>query len=244
MQKEQVKTFIELVEGDQRIIQLTKELEEGAGKKAQLSVELAAIDQEVEAADKVVHDIQKNVDSLELDIKTLHGKQVRTEEKLLTAGSPKELEALEHEKEDLDKKQRELDEQGLVALEELENAQKHAALLRADKPEKLAQKQKEIDELDKRLDHVKKLHDAYTKQRKELEPQVPEELIDRYDTMKVKVPNPVVPVIKGGCSGCFYGLSNPELVKVQQGMLVTCQSCYRTLYVTKVEQNEERQSDD
>lgn len=240
MQTEHVTTFIALIELDQRIIQLNKELAEGVETKTVLDQDLAHINEEVKEADRVVREMQKQIDSLDLDLKVLEGKQERTKEKLMTISSQKELDSLEHEKADLAKKRREFDEQGMVLLEELERAQKLAAALLADKPEKMKKKQQEIDELTTRLERVEKLDTAYNAERTELNAHVPAELIERYDTMKLQVPNPVVPVIKDGCSGCFYGLSKPELVKVQHGDLVTCQGCYRTLYITKVADDEEQ----
>jgi predicted nucleic acid-binding Zn-ribbon protein len=62
-----------------------------------------------------------------------------------------------------------------------------------------------------------------------------EELVSRYETMKQRIANPVVPVLKESCSGCFYPLSPAEIGTISKGQLGTCKSCYRLLYITKKE---------
>ncbi len=231
---EQVGAFIELVELDQRMANLTHQRVEGAAQKARLTQELARIDQEIDQADQAFKDTQKKIHEVELELKILDRSIARTQEKSLMANSQKELTSLEHEKEDLEKKRRVLDEQGLVLFEELEHAQGRAATLRADAPKLRHEKQKEIDAVSLQLERLETSLENCGGRREDLAKRVPIELMERYVSMKLLVPNPVVPIINDSCSGCFHSLNNTELSNARHGQLVTCKSCYRMLYITKV----------
>lgn len=231
--------IIKLVELDQRIAQLTQELSELTAKKAYLEGEKAQVVGEVDLAHKKAHDLQLKIDGLELELRSLEQKQGRTKEKLLTVGSQKELDSLRHEEENLSKQREEFDEQGLEMLLDLEPAQKDAALLKAAQPQKVQIIQTELDELDGRTAHVKKMIVAYTDQRVELVLGVPDDFLEAYASMMKRMADPVLPVIKDACSGCSSSLRSSELAKVRTGEFIPCQGCYRTMYLFRVESDDE-----
>ncbi len=239
MQIEQVAAFIELVELDQRLANLTQQREEGAVQKVKLAQEIMEIDQEIDRADQAARDTQKKIHERELELKIVDRDLARTQEKLLTAKSQKELNSFEHEKADLERKRILFDEQVLVLFEELEHAQARAAKVRRNAPALRHEAQQELDELLVQLDRLAVSCETCGGRRNDLALRVPDELMDRYVAMKTKVPNPVVPIVKDSCSGCFYPLSPIELSNARHGQLVTCKSCYRNLYITKVSNNDE-----
>ena len=77
------------------------------------------------------------------------------------------------------------------------------------------------------------LKSAYREQRKKDEALVSEELLAKYKQMKERVANPVVPIIKGSCSACFYAVKQSDLTAAQQGGLPICADCYRLLYTSQ-----------
>ncbi len=231
--------IIELVELDQRIAQLSHEQQESEVKKVYLDGENAQVVEEVDAAHKKAHDLQVKIDGLELELKSLEQKQKRTKEKLLTVGNQKELDSLRHEEESLVKQREELDEQGLVLLLDLEVAQKEAADKKTEQPKRVQVIQVELDELEDRRAHISKLIAAYTTQRLMLVSGVPDDFLETYDSMLERIPNPVLPVIKDSCSGCSSGLRSSEVAKVRAGEFVSCQGCYRLMYLFKLEDEDE-----
>ncbi len=233
MQNEQVAAFIELVELDQRLSRLSRQQEEDVAKKDTLLKEIEQIDKDVAHADKVVHDTQKKMHELELDLKTIDRNLARTQEKLLSAHSQKELDSLEHEKTDLENKRELRDEQGLVLLEELEQARAQAVKLRAKAPEAHQEKKQELTALTEQMDKLEISRSNLSARRDELELTVDQELLSRYETMKKKIPNPAVPLLNESCSGCFYSLTPAELNPLRQVKLGVCKGCYRTIYITK-----------
>ncbi len=233
MQNEQVAAFIELVELDQRLSRLSRQQEEEVVKKEKLLQEIDQIDKDVAHADKLVHDTQKKMHELELDLKTIDRNLARTQEKLLSAHSQKELDSLEHEKTDLENKRELRDEQGLGLLEELEQARAQAVKLRAKAPEAHQEKKRELTALTEQMDKLGISQANLSARRDELELHIDQELLSQYETMMKKVPNPAVPVLNESCSGCFYSLTPSELNPLRKGQLGVCKGCYRTIYITK-----------
>ena len=224
---------IELVELDQRIMNLTQEQTQNIKTKAELIDQKSLTHQEKELLHKKVRDTQKALDLLELELKSFDIKVMRTQEKLLSAKNVKESNSLELEMTNLQAKKSELEEQGLLIISDLETAKAVAALSDTKYPENEKILQDKLHELDARQEHVQSLVQTYAKQREQLVQIIPEEFLTQYETMRKRVSNPVVPIINGGCSGCFYGLNRPELIKAEQGSLITCHGCYRLLYIYK-----------
>jgi predicted nucleic acid-binding Zn-ribbon protein len=235
MQNDQVAAFIELVELDQRLDRLTRQHEDEAAKKEILQHDLENIDREINQADKTIHEKQKKTHELELDLKTVERSLARTREKLLTARSQKELDSLEHEKRALELKREALDEHGLSLLDEWEYARAYGIALHDQSPELRKRMKKELELLQEQIDKIEIALGNCKIHRDKLKSLSHEELVSRYETMKQRIANPVVPVLKESCSGCFYPLSPAEIGTISKGQLGTCKSCYRLLYITKKE---------
>ena len=233
MDKKLLITCIELVELDQRILQITQEQAQNILIQAQLVEQKSQIKQHAELMQKKAQDAKKAIDLLELELKVVDTKLVKTQEKLQMAKNIKESNSLDHEIAALALKKSELENQGLQLIAELEASQSIAIKARDQAPEKEQEIQEKIDEIDARKLHLKSLQGAYIKNREQLAQAVPEEFLSQYEGMRDRVPNPVVPIINGGCSGCFYGLNRQELIKAEHGSLITCHGCYRMLYIFK-----------
>jgi uncharacterized protein len=233
MNESPVQAFVEFVELDQRIYQLEQELSEGNTKMQAIQSLLVSLTQEYESAFRKLQELRKRLDLSELENKTLIVKLKEQQSKLGKAASPKEFFSLEHEIEDLTKKRGLIDDQGLNTLTELEQAQKLYELAKIASTEKTEQKKAEKEVLEQRLEHVAKLKKSYESEREKTRNIIAPDLLARYDEMKAKVANPVVPLLRNSCSGCFYAVSQPDLIRAQRGELVSCKDCYRFLYITQ-----------
>ena len=60
--------------------------------------------------------------------------------------------------------------------------------------------------------------------------QLPEEWQKRYQEMRNKVDNPLVPLIQKSCSACFYQVLPQDLARLERNALLPCRNCYRYLY--------------
>ncbi|MFA6066148.1 MAG: hypothetical protein WC707_03125 [Candidatus Babeliaceae bacterium] len=69
-------------------------------------------------------------------------------------------------------------------------------------------------------------------QRVTYEARVPLEWREKYDAMKLKVENPVVPLDldNNSCSGCFYKVPLNDVAAIKRHKLIQCKDCFRFLY--------------
>ncbi len=233
--------FIEFIELDARLDRLIQEHEAQKKREEGLQQEIAAIAQESETALKKTNALKKQLDALELDLKVIADKYRQTTAKLNRAASPKEFFSLEHEVQDLEKKKAPLEEQGLVLLLEVENAQDAYELIKAQEPEKLAALQERRAALGKDIAFSADLIKAYQVQREQEEKGLAPDLLENYQRMKERVTNPVVPLLKNSCSACFYAVNQPGIIEISHGKLVSCRDCYRLLYSPQLESNHDKE---
>lgn len=60
---------------------------------------------------------------------------------------------------------------------------------------------------------------------------VPAEWLEKYALMRSQVTDPVVPVVDGSCSACFYRVLDQDMVMLRRKKLLQCKDCYRFLYI-------------
>ena len=64
----------------------------------------------------------------------------------------------------------------------------------------------------------------------ELEKQVPEAMLRKYKNVRQHVPNAVVPMENGRCSGCHMELASAALMRLKNQGMAECENCGRLLY--------------
>jgi predicted nucleic acid-binding Zn-ribbon protein len=67
---------------------------------------------------------------------------------------------------------------------------------------------------------------------------VPQEWLTKYQRMRAKVADPLVPVMNTSCSACFYSIPPQDLNRLKKNALLLCRSCYRLLYYDKEEEKD------
>lgn len=231
MDKASTHIFIQYVELDQRINKLTHEVAALSLRRKECEQKKLSIENNTAAALKKVHDKRKEIDAYELELKALSDKLSQTKKKLGIAHSPKEFFSLEHEIADLEKKQEPLDNLGLEALTALEALQLEASSIKAQETVLLTVVADELKAITKDERHLAPLKEALILEKSGEEKKVDPDELKRYIEMKEKVPNPVVPIIRGSCSVCFYLLNRQRMAEANAGQLVMCGDCHRLLYV-------------
>lgn len=230
MQDTSFQSFINLVELDQRIDQLTGEALALNKQIADLQNQIDRTHKQTQEAYQAFHTLRKSVDALELDLKGIEELQREKRFKLGLASSPKEFFSLESEISVLEKKHALTDEQGIALINQLEEAQKTYESLKAQEPVLIDARRHQLTEFDNRLAYITPLRHSYVEQRIEHAKAVPAPLLAQYEAMKEKVANPVVEILKESCSSCFYTINKPDLLDADRGKLITCKDCYRLLY--------------
>ncbi len=222
--------FINLVELDQKIDQLSHETETLKKDVAALQQQEQLIQQQTHIAYQKFHTLRKSLDALELDLKALDELLKEKRFRLSMAASPKEFFSLESEINDLEKKHNAGDDTAIELINQLEEAQTNYERIKTQEHALIGEKRQALTKLEERLTYVTELRRAYVEKHVAYEKDVPQELLAKYVAMKDRVTNPVVEILKDSCSACFYAVNKPDLLEAEKQQLIACKDCYRLLY--------------
>lgn len=223
--------FIDLITLDQKIRTLHDEI---TVLKESMQVDTTQKNETVERFEQFknhVKELRKMVDAQELEMKDLDAQEKAKKELLDQTGTPKEYQSLKKEIEHLKHKQHD-GEAALIGIwNKFEVAQKELQEQQAGFDEKLEEIHTHISQNQTKIDHKQKELDAFKTERPAKEVGVPEEWLSKYTHMRMRVADPVVFVMRDGCSACFYTITDQELLRLKRRALVQCKGCFRLLYM-------------
>ncbi|MFI5332782.1 MAG: zinc ribbon domain-containing protein [Candidatus Babeliales bacterium] len=223
--------FLDLIQLDQHIETINRDSKKIEQEMALITAQEYAATVQLNDAKQQVHDAQKKVDEYELEMKTLDAQEQEKKRRLEFVSNHKEYQSLKSEIDLLKKKQNELEDTLIHAWHLLEGAQKAYAVYEQTVHEQATQTRTQLQE--KQHAHAelaRKQHDQ-EQIRHEKEQGVPAEWLDKYRMMRARVTDPVVPVVRGACSACFYTVTEQDLVLLRRNKLMQCKDCYRFLYI-------------
>ena len=150
----------------------------------------------------------------------------------------KEIEHLKHKQHDA--------ESGLIGIwNKLEVAQKELQEQQISFDSKIEEIHNKISSAQIKADSFGQELDMLKKERPAKEIGVPEEWLSKYTHMRMRVADPVVFVMRGGCSACFYTITDQEILRLKRRALVQCKGCFRLLYMQEaMDQDLETQKKD
>jgi predicted nucleic acid-binding Zn-ribbon protein len=239
MSKSPFDLFIDLIIFDQDLHKKEKEIIALESEVELLEDHLEYGKKQIEKDKLSLHDMRKDVDMQELDMKTLDEKGKKIQERFALASNNKEYLALKKESEESQIEQMAAEEKLISIWTNLENAQK--AIVTKEKEyqtqkdlleSQTAEKQKEIDALEAVLQ-------AETKSRQGKESGIPEEWLEKYARMRNTVADPVAAVEDKSCKACFHAITNQEMAYLKRKRLLQCKGCYRFLYISYSDDAEE-----
>lgn len=230
MNDQLLRNFIALVSFDSAVQGLEREAKNTESKVKSLLEQKQTLIKNLDDEKSLVLKLRKEVDALEFQMKEFDEQEAEAKKKLENISNPKQYSALKSELDHVHGEQRALEIQIINAWDLLDTAQKKFNVNQDLNNAKIL----EIDESVKLLEQqlVALTRDIAEKReaRKDLEVQVPEDLMRNYQQMRGRVSNPVVPVQFDSCSACFYSIPVQDLALLRQGLLLPCKSCYRILY--------------
>mgnify|MGYP000246322635 CR=1 FL=1 len=224
------KKFIQLIEFDQSIQVIEKELERlvVAHEVTQKTMHHLLQDYDKEKID--LRDLQKQVDQEELMMRTYDEKEKAARLRLDAALNPKEYQALKKEHDSCKSMQYDHEQVLMNAWNAYESKKKQLVIIEQNFLATTKKSQLESVEQEEKIQahkaHIAKL----VNERESYVNDVPEEWIAKYLRMRSTVKNPVVGVVSGTCGGCSYMLSNQLLLALTQNRVMQCTGCYRLLY--------------
>ncbi len=222
--------LLDLVEFDQKLVAMEREIEKLKQELAHDKKESELCQVALNCAKKYVHDSRKEVDSKELEMKSLDQEGKDKRKRLDSATNQREYDSLAREIDAVKKKQHEREEDLLDAWKNFEHAEQELASKKEYCDKKMTSLDTVIAEKMQRIEQLQGQFDGQQKAREEKKQGSKPGLLEKYDTMYKQVSNPVVPVNNASCSACFYQVTQQTLFDLRRGKLIQCTYCFRFLF--------------
>ena len=177
---------------------------------------------------KVEH--QRRLDEMELAASVDHLQN--REAKLYAIKTNKEYQAAIKEISEAKRQNKEREDRILQSMEKIDVLTKKITQLESDIADKEVKYQSAVAELGSRADALKSEMQSFEAHRPELIQQLDKDVMRRYDSIKRRYPDAVVPVANGVCSGCTMRVPPQLSNEVLRGMdFKACPSCHRLMFV-------------
>ena len=228
------RSFIDLVSFDQKIHAVEEELRSLQNSLKELEEQKNSFNKSLEEMKLQVHEVKKRVDEQELSMKVLDQQEAERKKLLNSVANPKEYSAIKSEISRINEQQRDTEGELINAWDKLELIQKKFSEQETNVQHKLAEFDQMKCEFEGKIEAATLTLENLNVQRLSFRQAVPEELLDNYEHMRGLVSNPVVPVVHGSCSACFYAVPGQDLGALKRGKLLPCKSCYRILFLEEL----------
>lgn len=202
-----------------------------------LARELSAAEDQRARAQAEVDDLDRDIARQDRDVDQVRARKQRDSDRLAAGRGPaRELEALQHELESLNRRQRELEDAELVLMERREQAEAALSAITT----RLAASQQARAEVeagrDAALAEIAAQEVARTEARKPLAGQLPTDLVGLYERIRDDVGGVGAALLRSGrCGGCRLEVSGSELARIRAAPadeVVRCDECRRILVRT------------
>lgn len=191
----------------------------------------------VVAAETELADLRRVQAKAEADVAQVADRAAR-DRKLLDSGqvgSAKELANLTHEVESLARRQNDLEELELAAMERVEEAEAHARGL-VDEQASLAAERDRLTQAQRlALDELALARDAATARRSAVRAELPSELLALYDKLREQHGVGAARLHRGRCEGCQLELTKADIDRIRStpdDVILRCEECRRILVRT------------
>ena len=220
----------DLVNSGQELSALQHQRETLTNQIAEKRVAIAALATQLEAKREHKKTLRKRIDELELKSAELDAQEKAKKAVFEQITGQKEVAALEKELAVLAATQGDHEESLVAAWQAHESAEKELASLEGVLVEQVEAHEQEIITLDKQLKALDTQEVEFNATQAESIAALPELWQTRYEQMKDRIENPIVPLIDSSCSQCFYLVLPKDLTRIRKGDVLPCRSCYRYLY--------------
>lgn len=234
MSENRFKNLLDLVAFDQQIRSAEKRYEALEHALLVCQQEKDAIYQQQKSVMQQVHNMRKEVDLLELEMKTLDAREMQKKKQLDNAHSVKEYNSSKIELEAMRREQETIEQELILMWNKLEQAQQAERVYTNGIDNLLALADDKLRTLTQEKQELAHTLSTYIEQRPEYEKKVVPEWLEKYTMMRARVDNPVVPITDTECSVCFNHATAQDAMRIGRGALLQCKGCYRLLYSTEL----------
>ncbi|KKP29613.1 MAG: hypothetical protein UR12_C0005G0044 [candidate division TM6 bacterium GW2011_GWF2_30_66] len=223
--------LIDLVDFDQKTIFLQNNIAKLVHGISFFEKQKDTLDIAIQKAKNNLHDIQKEVDLSELEIKSYDQQIKEKQAKLNLITTQKEHASYKKEIQNLQEKQHACEGPLVDSWNALEQAKLEYQKQLDGYESNVAQIDKEITENNKNIEQAKIELQEHIDKRDEKVKFVPKDWLEKYEILGARVADPIVTVDRGSCSACYYDVTPQHMVELKNGKLVQCKGCYRFLYI-------------
>lgn len=234
MSHQTLKSFIDLVTFDQRLIELQKKISTiqsdlDKNKQQQLTEQ-----QRLEQGAMKKNELQKFIHAQELSLAELQEQEQRLAKNLEALSSPKEYDAALKEMDNL-RFSRTAQEQKLTQqMNKMQTVEKEYTATVAHVQEMISHLHTAFELGQQQIQSLEQELKTIDEQRSEKTVGLPADWMDTYELMRGRVTDPVVPLLQDSCSICFYAVTPRDLQLIRKSAIIQCKDCYRFLYETAV----------
>ncbi|WP_019900931.1 zinc ribbon domain-containing protein [Salinispora arenicola] len=201
-----------------------------------LARELSALEDERARAQVAVDDLDRDIDRLEQDVDQVRARKRKDEDRLAAGVGPaRELEALQHELNSLNRRQSDLEDAELELMEQRETAQ--GALVGVEK--RIAEAREKRASVEQRRDdnltEITKEEEFKRGARQPLAADLPGDLVALYDRIREDSGLGAALLTAGRCGGCRLELSGADRARIRAADphdVVRCEECRRIMVRT------------
>ena len=222
--------FIKLVAFDQATNKLDRELVHFENESIKTQQEINAAKAELDLFKQRFVASKKEVDNKELSMKEFDVKQKEKQRQLERISNSREYQSLAHKIETIKKVQHDYEEGLLSSWHTLEAVTRDYMQKKEEIDNRCQELEKLLEDYSKQKEIIKNTLEEHQTDRSTLEIGIPEEWLEKYAVMRKAVANPVVPVLNGACSACFYTIPQQDIIRLRKHAMLQCKDCYRFLY--------------
>lgn len=227
-----------LVEIDQRAQKFLSEISDIEDKIKEDKAVLPELEKSIAVLKQESLNAKKHVDLQELNAKHLGDQEKAKRKALESVKKQKEYAAMEKELSSLLQQLSEQDDALVQAWHNFEAAKQKETEETEKLNEKIELLKKDIEEKEAAIKTVKEKHAEVDKERGEKAATIPSEWLMRYERMKNRVLDPIVPVLNQSCSSCYYSIPPQDFTRLRRSAMLPCRSCYRFLYYNEEEEED------
>jgi predicted nucleic acid-binding Zn-ribbon protein len=219
-----------LVECDKKITSLATDVASRKEDIALLLKQRVLLDGTLLDLKNNVTSCKKHADLLQLQATELKALEDHKQGLLDNVHGQKEYKALERELSILTLKRTKIDDELVSSWFAVEAAQKSYNEALEAQDSRIAALDTSIINQQHAIDADLKTIEELKAERLEAAALIPKEWMHRYDQMRNRVEDPIVPAGESSCTACFYTILRQDLTRLKTQGILPCRNCYRFMY--------------
>lgn len=236
--------FINLISLDQEIRVLYEQIAARKQESDLLLTQKQELTHRLHQFKQHLFDLRKMVEEQEFTLKELDNQERAKKEQLDSLKDNRHYQSLKKEIDRLKQEQHEKEHYLITTWNKFDIAQKEFDEHQTNYATKIEELHRQLALVQEQIAESTKQLELKKQERPFKETGVPVEWLEKYAHMRLRVVDPVVPVMWGGCNACSYAVTEQELVRLKRRALIQCKGCFRLIYMQEVMQREHQSSND